>query len=395
MATSTSSASSIFDIIANQQNLRENAANTALSNGITLMQNKKYDRAAQAFKQATALKPDLAVGYTYQADALVRLGKKKEAAEVYKLALKVDKTQDTVYTTLAGIYIDLGKKSEAEKVLKDGIKANWQNTSALYTLGHLQAQEGKYKEAEANFRKVVRLEPRDGNGYYGLGMALNDQGKYDEAIRQLNTATTLKRDFTAAISELGQAYLGKGDKDKVQVQIDKLNKIGTSDAALAANNLTKQITKPGLSYYNATNSSLQLVLGPMALSALDPLTFNAAGASKVVSVKFVFDSDMDPKSVTDITKWSITKANSKQAGLYNNGLYDARNIPIASVPSRVSYDPTTREASVSFSIRQNATNDGRIDPSHLVFKFSGVDAGGVAMDEDANEFDGFKVYSPF
>jgi len=91
---------------------------------------------------------------------------------------------------------------------------NWQNTPAWYTLGHLQVQDGKFKEAEESFKKVVRLEPRDGNGYYGLGLALNGQKRYDEAIFQLNKATTLKRDFSAALGELGQSYLGKGDNRK-------------------------------------------------------------------------------------------------------------------------------------------------------------------------------------
>lgn len=390
MSFDTAGTNSIFSVLAAQQVLNEQAANTALSNGFNLMQKKKFDQAERAFKQATILKPDLAVGYTYQADALVRMGKKKEAAEVYKLSLKVDKTQDSVYTSLAGIYVDLDKKDEAQKVLKDGVKVNWQNTVAHYTLGHLQAQAGKFKDAEESFRKVVRLEPRDGNGYYGLGMALNGQGKFDEAITQLNRATTLKRDFSAAIAELGQSYFGKGDQEKVQQQIDRLIKIGKPDALMAADNLKNQITKPRISYYNASKSSLQLVLSPMSLYALDPLTFNTANASKQVTVKFVFNSEMDYKSVTDVTKWSITRASGREAGFYNNGLYDARNIPVPYMPSSVAYDPTRREATLTFPIKQNATNDGRIDTSRLVFKFMGVDARGVAMDESADEYDGFR-----
>jgi len=106
----TSGASSIFDVISMQSLLRDSSANTALSSGISLMQNKKYSQAVQAFKQAAALKPDLAEAYAFQGDALLRLGKKKEAEAAYKLAIKVDKTLDSVYSSLANLQIDMGKK---------------------------------------------------------------------------------------------------------------------------------------------------------------------------------------------------------------------------------------------------------------------------------------------
>jgi len=74
------------------------------------MEKKKYSQAVQSFKQAAALKPDLAEAYAFQGDALLRLGKKKEAEAAYKLAIKVDKTLDSVYSSLANLQIDMGKK---------------------------------------------------------------------------------------------------------------------------------------------------------------------------------------------------------------------------------------------------------------------------------------------
>lgn len=387
-----SGSSSVFSVIAMQSSLRDNAATTALSSGITLMEKKKYAQAVQAFRQAAALKPDLAEAYAFQGEGLARLGKKKEAEAAYKLAVKVDKTMDSVYSSLANLQIDLGKKTDAINTLKDAVKVNWQNTPAWYTLGHLQVREGQYKEAEASFRKVVRLEPRDGNGYYGLGLALNGQKKYDDAIFQLTKATSLKRDFSAAIGELGQSYLGKGDDKKVQEQIAKLIKIGTSDAALAAVSLKNQVTKPKISYSVASEDSLPLIYDTIPLLAINT-DFITAGAIKDVTVKFVFDSDMDAKSVMDITNWSISKASGGDAGLYNNGLYSAKSASIPAMPRQVSYDPLSRSATLTFSIAQNATIDATIDTSHLVFKFKGTDSRGVAMDPKGDEFDGFRMES--
>ena len=392
MADITSSAD-IFTVLSSQQDLRDSAANTALSSGISLMENKKYAEAARAFKMASAYKPELTQAYTFQGDAYARLGKKPEAAAAYELSLKVDSSQSTVYSSLANVYVDMGKTTDAIKTLQKAVKANNLNTPAYYTLGLLQAKNGDYKSAEAQFRQVIRIEPKDGNGYYALGMALNGQGKNQDAIRPLEQAITLKKDFDTAITELGKAYIKLGETDKVQTQIDKLNKIGTSNAAFSAADLADQIRKPGIFYYNAIKSSLQLSSGPVNLLSLDPIDstdFTTAGASKNVTVTFAFDSSMDPASVMNVTNWTITKAAGGTAGIYDNGTYSPKNVPIPLIPMRVTYDPASQEATLTFAISQNSTVDGKIDPSHLVFRFKGTDANGATMDSTADQYDGFK-----
>jgi hypothetical protein len=111
-------------------------------------------------------------------------------------------------------------------------------------------------------------------------------------------------------------------------------------------------------------------------------------------VKFVFDSDMDPSSVKNITNWSISKAAGGEAGIYNNGLYSPKNISAPAIPKQASYDPLTREATLVFTLTQNSTADGTIDASHLVFKFTGTDKNGKSMDPLADQFDGFRS-TPF
>jgi len=390
-SANSNSLSGIFAVLAQQQTLTENAANTALSNGITYMQNNKYDKAAIAFKQASAYNPTLTEAYTFLGDAYGRLGKNKQAIDAYKLSLKVDKTQDTLYTTLANLYIDQKQPADAEKILKDGIRENNQNTLAYYTLGQLMAQRGAYKDAETQFRQVTKLEPKDGNGYYALGMALNGQGRYSDAITQLKRAVSLKKDFVPAIAELGKAYNGIGDTVDAQQQLDKLNNIGTSNALIAARDLSNQITKPGLSYIDFAGTSLPLALGNTSLLALAPTTFNTANASKNFTVKLGFNTEMDAQSVTNITNWSISRASGGAGGIYNNGLYSPTNISAPAIPTQVTYDPVNMEATLTFSLTQNATKDGTIDPKHLVFKFNGTDVQGKSMDSKADQIDGFSI----
>lgn len=380
----------MFSALTSTADLRTSLANTLLSSGINSMQNENYTQAVASFRQAAAMQPDLTEAYTYQGDAYSRLGKRKEAIEAYKMSLKVDKTQDTVYTTMAGVYIDNGQQAEAEKILKAGIKQNNQNTLAYYMLGQLQAQNKDYTAAEANFRKVIKLEPKDGNGYYALGMALNGQGKYDEAVEMLQKATTLKKDFSPALLELGRAYAALGNKEKAQEQVDALDAIDTTDAAISAEELAAEIKQPKMSYYNSVDSSLKLNMSTISLLAIAPAKFIEPGGSQDFTVKFTFDSEMDLGSVMNPLNWRISKASGGTAGLYNNGLYSAKDVPVPYIPKNVSYDPTTREATVAFTIRQLSTGiDGTIDPKHLVFQFLGKDINGKSMDTTADQYNGW------
>ncbi len=388
MATD-SSTTTIFDVLAAQYSNQASVANTALTSGINFYQDKKYDRAAQAFKYAAALNPSLTEAYTYLGYSYSSQGKTKEAISAFKQSLKMDKTQDTLYTTIANLYLQQGQKSDAMQILKDGIKQNKLNTPAYYTLGQLQAQAGDYASAETSFQQVIKLEPKDGNGYYALGMALNGMGQYSDAITQLEKATSLKKDFEAAYYELGRAYNGLGNQDKVQEQIDILNKIGTSTASALSGSLSLETAKPKLYYYDATKSSLQLSMGPVNLLAINT-ELATPGATRDVQVSFAFDSDMDPSSVMSTANWSIRKASPTTGGGFYTGLYDTlRNIPVPTIPKRVSYDATTRTATLTFSLTQNASGTGMIDPAHLVFKFNGKDMNGRTMDESADQYDGF------
>lgn len=381
----------MFSALTSASALRTNVANTLLSSGINAMQNKNYAQAASAFRQAAAMQPDLVEAYTYQGDAYSRMGKKKEAIASYKLSLSVDKTQDEVYSSLANVYIDDGQRGEAEKVLKEGIKENKLNTPAYYTLGHLQAQDKRYIEAEANFRETIKLEPKDGNGYYALGMALNGQERHDEAIKELEKATQLKKEFVPALYELGKAYFGAGNIEKAQEQVDLLKKIDKNEARLSADQLAEEIRKPKIIAYNAKNSSLKLNMGPISLLALNPVAFVQPGASSNFKVQFSFDSEMDIGSVMNPLNWRITKASGGTAGLYNNGLYSAKDVPVPYIPKSVSYDPLTKQATLVFTISQlKDSTEGTLDPKRLIFSFQGTDINGRSMDSSADQYNGWK-----
>ena len=389
MNIDTSATDKMASALATQQSSKESIAQSVLSNGLTLYQNKRYKEAAAAFRQATALKPDYVDAYNYLSLADQKLGKTSEAISAYKISLSLDSSQDAIHVALANVYSANKKYDDAQKELKAGIRSNPTSQLVYYTLGLLQLQLGKNTEAEASFRQTVRLVPTDGNAYYGLGTALNKEGRNAEAVTQLQKAMDLKKDFAPAMSEMGKAYLALGKTDKVQEQITRLKALKTSQANGYVTDLQTQLRRPKITGVDTTKSSFITSFGPTELLALDPTTFIQPGTSKEFTLTFTFDSAMDAKSISNVTNWNINKARGVTAGLYDNGLYKPTDrAALTTMPSRVTYNPVDRSATVYFNLFQDDTATGTIDTSHLTFSFKGTDANGKKIDSAADQYNG-------
>ena len=99
---------------------------------------------------------------------------------------------------------------------------------------------------------------------------------------------------------------------------------------------------------------------------------------------------MDRESVENLTNWKIGRSTSSQPDQkYNNGfLIPTTEIQVSPLPDNVYYNSEQYQATVTFTIRQNATADGTIDPTHIEFKFSGNDAFGNKMDPKFDQYMG-------
>ena len=381
--------SKVFSALTDMQSTRDSVAVAAVSSGVMLYQKGNYKAAAASFKQATALKPDYIDAYNYLAMADVAAGNNKDAINAYTISLKLDRTQDDIHVKLANVYVDQKNYDQAQKELKTASQVNPSNPLPYYTLGLLQQQLEKPVDAEASFRKVVRLAPTDGNGFYGLGLALSKQGKYDDAIAALKKATSLKRDFAPAMYEMANAYAAQGNTDKAQEQIDALTKLNTSQADGFVTNLKSIMARPKMAYVVTDKSSFDFNLGTVPLIALDT-SLVTPGAKKEFSITFQFNSTMDNKSVMDVNNWKISRPIGGTAGLYDNGLYRSTDRTRAiTTPDRVMFDPTSQQATLVFSVYQNDTGTGTIDPKHLTFQFLGKDTGGKAIDPAADQYNGW------
>jgi tetratricopeptide (TPR) repeat protein len=383
----------IFDALNSLQSTRSSMAQTLLYSATSLMQKGNYKQAVGVLKTATAYDPSATTAYSLMAQSYLKLNDTKSAKAAYQMVTRLDRSNGDAYLGMANIDIADKKYADAEKELKQAIRIAPTNEVGPYTLGQLYLTTDRNQEAAAQFQKVTKMVPKDGNGYYSLGVAYNKLGKYNDAVTVLTKAVALKKDFDFAYSELGDAYAKLGNTDQAQKQVDTLKTILTTQAQGLATTLAAEIKQPKITGYNVANSSFKTFFGAMTpLYGIDSSTFlNAPNVSKEFTIQFQFDSGMDVKSVMNTANWSIKKASGITEGRYENGtiLNPQNEAGFSPIPNRVSYDATSRQATLTFTITQGASGASMIDPSHMVFKFSGKDLNGKAMDPTADQYDGF------
>jgi Tfp pilus assembly protein PilF len=391
-AKSAANADALASANTDVQSQRAQLAQYAIQKAAGYLQNSQNDEAMKEFKKALAFDPQNSTAHTYIGKIYQSQGKNAEAINEFKSVVQNDRTSVTARVNLGNAYMQDKQYTAAEKEFKAAAKMDPLNPLADYTLGIMYTQTDRFSEAEAQFNKVAKVSPRDGNVFYALGALYNKMGRPEDAVKQLEKSLTLKKDFANANFELGSAYATLGNTDKAEEQKSILLSKDTN----LYYSLESILNTPKMSYIDSVkNKSFNQLLGPSTpLWMLDP-TLMEANASKKVTVAIAFNNKMDIASVMNPANWEISRAKSAEGGYYNNSMpATSREATIPRRPFLVTYDPTTGQASVTFTLQQNANGDATIDPSHLVFKFSGKDADGRAMDTTGDQIDGYAT-KPF
>jgi tetratricopeptide (TPR) repeat protein len=382
----------IFSYTLPQWGQLESLANSALSNGIDLYTKKNYDGAVKAFQRAIGLSPGSSYSVdaaNYMAQAYLKLNNTQGAIDAYKKSIQLDRNRDDTHISLGNLYFSLNRYQEAQQEYEKAVKLN-PSANNRFSLGQAYMYNSRYSDAESQFRQVQNLEPRKPNGYYGLGQNYAKQGLYQEAVNAFKKAIDLKQDFYDAYAEMGFAYADLGQTDAANEILDLLK----DKAPNLVDNLKNSISQndpPKFWFVQTVGSSFKYYLSTgTQVSALDAYLANA-NASKTFTMVFQFDKEMDRESVENPLNWKISRAMGASPGqIYNFGMaIPSTEIQIAPFPTSIYYDLKLMTATVKFSIQQNASANGTIDPSHIEFTFTGKDQFGLVMDPKKDLFSGF------
>jgi len=384
-------ATALFDALLSQQNGMETLSNQFLQTGIDKYLNKEYEEAAKSFKAAVSLSPYSAYNVEssqYLVQTYLKLEETDKAIETYQAAIQRNPDNDTLRVSLGQLFYSEARYEESTEQYRGAVQINPSATNR-YSYGEALLKVGNYSEAEYQFNQVKRLDPKSYAGDYGLGKMYAQDERYDKAIEHFERALNLQPDFYDALAEIGYTYADMGEIEKAREVAEDLEKVD-EDLSLLVGNYIDEKEPPQIAFAFATSSFPYSSPKDFQVSAIDAYLENA-GAEASVTMEFLFTKEMDPRSVENRFNWNISRALSANiAETYNYGdEIPSTEITLEPYPDYVIYDKDTQTATIGFTIRQNETADGTIDPSHIVFKFDGEDVYGVSMDPEADEFSGF------
>jgi tetratricopeptide (TPR) repeat protein len=381
----------LFSANLSRQDQFDALSNSALSRGIDFYQQGNYDAAVKEFQRSIALSPNSSYtqdSYDYMVQSLLNLNRTDDAFKAYKQAIKHDPTNDSYHVNLGNIYFSVGRYDDAVAEYKAAV--NIDPTSALnwYSLGQAYNQIGNYAGAEQAFKKIQGQDPLD--AAFGLGQTYHLMGRYDDAVFELKSAIAINQNFGYAYFELGRVYTDLKEFDKAQEQASRLSSIDQSLASQLSSYIDQNGSPQILAVYSTDFFS---TYGPgTKVSDLNP-SLATPNSSEDFTMHFIFSKAMDASTVTSPAYWSITRAYGQtRGGDYNWGLPLApTEVTLSPTPVSVAYHQDLQTADVKFRITQNASGNGTLDPSHLVFAFHGLDAYGKAMDAAADEYSGISM----
>jgi hypothetical protein len=221
-----------------------------------------------------------------------------------------------------------------------------------------------------------------------LGQTYRKMGNYSDALIQLDKAVSLDSAFENGFVEQGYTYADMGDMDNARSLVNKLSDNGSTLVGTLREYIYESAA-PKVSLVYSTNG-FKAYLGPGTPVADLDSSLSTSGASKAFTMTFNFTKEMDPASIQNPLNWRISRATGTGAGgAYNWGMpASATDIVVPSLPAGVVYDPETFSANLTFKITQNSEGNGTIDPSHILFRYYGIDAYGKAMNLTADEYSG-------
>jgi tetratricopeptide (TPR) repeat protein len=386
------SADQLFVTSLQQQSQLEAISNNALSSGIDKYLRKEYEAATKDFERSISLHPTSsfsADAIKYLAQTYLKLEKPGKAIDAYKRGIELNRDRDDLHIDLGNLYFAEDRYQEALSEYQEAVRVNPASSSNHYSLGQGFLKLEKFSEAEQEFRTVLRMEPDSPYGTYGLGLAYSKREKFDRAVEIFEEAVRKDNQFHDAYAEIGYAYADMGELEKAKEIVDYLED-KDPDLSSTLSYYMDQVEPPKLLFAWGTSTFRSSLSINTSVSALDAYLENA-GAEKSMTMKFRFNKAMDRNSIENPFNWSIQRSvNAGPGEAYNFGLpIPTTEITLPTVPEFVLYDSQTKTATVAFTVRQNDTADGTIDPSHIVFKFNGKDAEGIVIDPKHDEFSGF------
>jgi protein O-mannosyl-transferase len=138
--------------------------------GAVLMDQGKYEQAAEHFRMVLQIKPDFAVSLNNMGKIMTIQGKNDLAVLFFRKAIRADRDYPAAKRNLADLLLRMGKGEEAIVLYRDALSRNLADPELINNFGVALASAGKTQEARSCFLQALRLKPDYADARKNLGI---------------------------------------------------------------------------------------------------------------------------------------------------------------------------------------------------------------------------------
>lgn len=200
-----------------------------LSQGVSLMKQRRYNEALAAFKKVLQVYQNAEVYYNLGYIKTAQ-GKYEEAIQAFRRATQINNAYAQAYQKMGEVYALLGRQDEAQQCLEkageiymdknmhanaeqsfmQALAVNPRTINIYNSLGILYRRQAKYTEAMRMYQKAMRVNSRDENICYNLARVHLALRQFNEAGRILRRSLEINPAFQEARELLKSIEMGKG-----------------------------------------------------------------------------------------------------------------------------------------------------------------------------------------
>lgn len=235
--------------------------------GVAMMEQQKFQEAAEEFRKTTQLHPTFVPGYVNLAIAYFNLQKYEETVRWLQRALELDPDQIQAHFVLGLVYRNQDQVEEAFNSFLKVAQQDGEDASTHYYLGLLSSRQRDYQKALTYFKKVIAQEPANASARYNLAIALLRSGNREEGEKEMEEFRKLQEQF--GTTTVGLQYLEQG---KYSAAIEEI----PARYLPGLDRLTAEPSIPVTFAEAASQKGLHFKHGGNAAQAAPPLTIRSA-----------------------------------------------------------------------------------------------------------------------
>lgn len=176
--------------------------------GVAYLEQFDFAKAAESFRQALKIEPNLKIANINLAIALFNEQDVPSALEAAKKAAEIAPEKPHPFYILGLIARNQNRTDDAVALFKKVLEFDSEDVGANVNLGQIYIQQRNYAEAEKIIRRAIEAEPYNSTAVYNLATVLLRNDSREEGKQMMSRFQELRQ--SGAATNIGQTYLEQG-----------------------------------------------------------------------------------------------------------------------------------------------------------------------------------------